>query len=322
LKPPTQPNLFEALNLKRNIKHIIGDVRDDKHLLSVFKKYRPQFVFHLAAQPMVRLSYEEPKLTYETNVLGTVNVLEAIRKTNSVRVCVVVTSDKCYENKEILRGYKENDPMGGYDPYSSSKGCAELIIAAYRQSFFNPQKYNKGHKVALSSVRAGNMIGGGDWGNNRLVPDCVKAIAKNKTIVIRNPKSVRPWQYVLEPLGGYLWLGGVMFENGAKYSCALNFGPSNKEAILVKKIVGLVIKYWGKGKCKNCAFHGPHEAGLLRLDICKANRLIGWRPAYDLDTAIKRTVSWYREFYNKAGRDKLYRLSVEEINGYMARMRF
>jgi len=211
LDPPTSPSFFEAVDLKNKLIHITGDVRDEKHLLSVFKKYQPEFVFHLAAQPLVRLSYKDPKLTYETNIMGTVNVLESVRKTKSARVCIIVTTDKCYENKEWIYGYRETDPMGGYDPYSSSKGCAELVTAAYRSSFFNPKDYGKSHRVAPSSARAGNVIGGGDWAEDRLIPDCIRTLSQNKIINIRNPQATRPWQYILEPLSGYLLLGSKMY---------------------------------------------------------------------------------------------------------------
>jgi len=233
LDPPTKPSFFEAVDLKNKLIHIIGDVRDEKHLLSVFTKYQPEFVFHLAAQSLVRRSYKEPRLTYETNIMGTINVLETVRKTNSVKACIIITTDKCYENKEWVYGYRENDPMGGYDPYSSSKACAELVVSAYRNSFFNPKDYGKIHNIALSSVRAGNVIGGGDWGKDRIITDCVKTLFENKTINIYNPQATRPWQYVLEPLSGYLLLGSKMYKDGRKYSSAWNFGSGDNAIITV-----------------------------------------------------------------------------------------
>ena len=321
LEPPTEPNLFESVNLKDKITHIIGDVRDEEHLISVFEKYPPEFVFHLAAQPLVRISYKEPKLTYETNVLGTVNVLEAIRKTNSVRVGVIITSDKCYENREWIYGYRETDPMGGYDPYSSSKGCAELVTAAYRRAFFNLEDYGRIHKVSLSSVRAGNVIGGGDWGEDRIIPDCIKALYQKKEIVVRNPLAMRPWQYVLEPLSGYLLLGALMYKEGAKYSDAWNFGPSDESIITVEELVKLVIKHWGSGGTYtiDTSSH-PHEAGLLKLDACKARALLGWKPIYDVYEAVERTISWYKNFYDGMGQEELYRFTVREIWDYVNRM--
>lgn len=320
LEPPTEPNLFETINLKDRITHIIGDVRDEKHLIAIFEKNLPEFVFYLAAQPLVRISYKEPKLTYETNVMGTVNVLEAVRKTKSVRVCVIITSDKCYENREWVYGYRETDPMGGYDPYSSSKGCAELVTATYRRSFFNPEDYGGHHNVALSSVRAGNVIGGGDWGEDRIIPDCIRALSQNKTIVVRNPQATRPWQYVLEPLSGYLLLGALMYKDGEKYSDAWNFGPSDESIITVEELIKLVIKYWGSGNYAVDTSTHPHEAGLLKLDASKARALLGWKPIYDIYEAVERTISWYKNFYNGMRKEELYEFTVGKIGEYVNRM--
>jgi CDP-glucose 4,6-dehydratase len=317
LEPPTEPNLFDSIKLKNKITHIIGDVRNKKNLFSVFKKYKPEFVFHLAAQPLVRLSYKDPKLTYETNIMGTVNVLETVRKTNSVKVCIVITTDKCYENKEWVYGYRENDAIGGYDPYSSSKGCAELIITAYRNSFFNPKDYGKTHNVILSSVRAGNVIGGGDWREDRIVPDCIKMLYQKKEIIIRNPNATRPWQYILDPLGGYLLLGSKMYKDGAKYSSAWNFGPKDESIITVNELVKLVIKNWGNGIYKVNNFNHPHEAGLLKLDISKARTFLGWNPVYNIYETIERTINWYRNFYNGIKKEKLYKITVNEIWDYV-----
>ena len=317
LEPPTEPNLFKALNLKDKITPIIGDVRDEKHLISVFEKYQPEFVFHLAAQPLVKLSYNAPELTYETNVMGTVNVLEAVRKTKSVRACVIITSDKCYENREWVYGYRETDPMGGYDPYSSSKGCAELVTSAYRRSFFNSEDYGKTHEVALSSVRAGNVIGGGDWGKDRIIPDCIRAIAKNKAINIRSPQATRPWQYVLEPLSGYLLLAGLMYEEGARYSSAWNFGPSDESIKTVEELVKLVIKYWDGGTYMIDTLNHPHEAGLLKLDASKARALLGWKPIYDVYEAVEKTINWYKNFYKGMRNEELYEFTAGEIWEYV-----
>ena len=318
LEPPTEPNLFESIGLEDKITHIIGDVRDEKHLISAFEKYQPEFIFHLAAQAIVRRSYYEPKLTYETNVMGTVNVLEAVRRIKSVRVCIIVTSDKCYENREWVYGYRETDPLGGYDPYSSSKGCAELVTAAYRKSFFNPKDYGETHNVALSSVRAGNVIGGGDWGEDRIIPDCMGALSKGETIVIRNPSAIRPWQYVLEPLSGYLLLGTLMYKDGTRYGDAWNFGPNDESIITVEELVKLVIKHWGSGSYTIDTSTHPHEAGFLKLDISKARSLLGWRPIYDVHEAVERTINWYKNFYNGIG--ELYENTVKEIREYANRM--
>jgi CDP-glucose 4,6-dehydratase len=320
LEPPTKPNLFETLNLDEKIVHIIGDVRDECHLLSVFETHQPEFVFHLAAQPLVRLSYKEPRLTYETNVMGTVNVLEGVRKTSSVMNCIIVTSDKCYENREWVYGYRETDPMGGYDPYSSSKGCAELVTAAYRKAFFNPEAYGKNHNVALSSVRAGNVIGGGDWGEDRIIPDCVRALSKGETIVIRNPSAIRPWQYVLEPLYGYLLLSARMDKEGAEYSGAWNFGPNDENIITVEELVKLVIENWEYGTYTIDASTQPHEAGLLKLDASKARALIGWKPIYDVYETVEKTINWYKNFYIGMSNEELHEFTVREIEEYVKRM--
>jgi CDP-glucose 4,6-dehydratase len=317
LEPPTQPNLFETLSLDKKLIHIIGDVRDEKKLSSVFEKYQPEFVFHLAAQPLVRLSYAEPKLTYETNIMGTINILEAVRKTNSVKVCIVITTDKCYENKEWIYGYREIDPMGGYDPYSSSKACAELIVSAYRNSFFNPKDYGKIHNIALSSVRAGNVIGGGDWGEDRLIPDCVKTLSQNKIINIRNPQATRPWQYVLEPLSGYLLLGSKMYKDGKRFSSAWNFGPNDNDIITVEEIVKSVIMSWGNGDYKIDTSNQPHEAGLLKLDTSKARTFLGWKPVYNIYETIKRTVNWYKCFYKGVKKEELLKITINEIRDYI-----
>jgi len=317
LPPPTKPNLFEAINLKDKIEHIIGDIRDEKYILTIMEKYEPEFIFHLAAQPLVRFSYKEPKLTYETNILGTVNLLEAVRKTKSVKVCVIITSDKCYENKEWIYGYREIDPLGGYDPYSSSKGCAELITASYRNSFFNPQNYGKMHQVALSSVRAGNVIGGGDWGEDRLIPDCIKSFSQNKAVVIRNPQATRPWQYVLEPLSGYLLLGALMYENGKEYSSEWNFGPNDESIIKVEDLLKYLIKQWGSGVYQLDISNQVYEANFLKLDISKAYTFLGWKPIYNIYEAIEKTIKWYKSFYNNLGKEKMYELTVEEIGNYI-----
>jgi len=335
LEPPSRPNNFEACGLQQQVIHIYGDVRDYEHLLAVFKEHKPDIVFHLAAQPLVRLSYKNPILTYETNVMGTVNLLEAVRATDSVRVLVNVTSDKCYENREWVWGYRENDPVGGYDPYSSSKGCAELVTAAYRQSFFSPERYED-HGVALSSVRAGNVIGGGDWGADRLIPDCVTAISENRPVLVRNPNAIRPWQHVLDPLYGYLLLGAFMVQSGADYASAWNFGPSDSEVLTVEEVVKRFIQYWGKGtfaRSPNPPFRESplsaisdspaslHEAHLLKLDCSKAHNLLGWIPLYRIEQALKETAEWYRLFYSGAGKEEIYQENRRQILEYMENLR-
>ncbi|GAJ17899.1 unnamed protein product, partial [marine sediment metagenome] len=225
---------------------------------------------------------------------------------------VIITSDKCYENKEWIYGYRENDSVGGYDPYSSSKGCAELVVSAYRNSFFNPKDSGKIHNIALSSVRAGNVIGGGDWGGDRLISDCVKTLSQNKIINIRNPQATRPWQYVLEPLNGYLLLGSKMYKDGVKYSSAWNFGPNGNDIITVEEIVKSVIKNWGKGEYKVDISRQPHEAGFLKLETSKARIFLGWKPVYEIYETINRTVNWYKYFYNGIEKEKLYKITVKE----------
>jgi len=315
LEPPTKPSLFEILNLKEKIIHIIGDIRDEEKLKNIFKKYKPEIVFHLAAQPLVRVSYKEPKLTYETNVIGTLNLLEAVREIQSVRVVIVVTSDKCYENKEWFYGYREIDPLGGYDPYSASKACVEILVSSYRNSFFNPESYGKTHQTSVATVRAGNVIGGRDWQVDRLIPDCVKALSKGKPIKIRNPNAIRPWQHVLEPLSGYLILAQKMWKEPTKYCEAWNFGPYEKDIATVKEIVEKVINLWGKGKYEVESDTQFHETGLLRLDISKAMIKLGWYPKWNLDIALEKTIKWYKMFYR--GKEDMLRYSLQEIKSYI-----
>lgn len=292
---------------------IRGDIRDLNNLQEVFDRYKPQIVFHLAAQPLVRLSYDIPKETYETNVIGTLNVLECIRKSDSVKVGIMVTSDKCYENKEQIWGYRENDPVGGYDPYSSSKGAAELLISSYRNSFFNPDKFDE-HGKAIASVRAGNVIGGGDWAKDRIIPDCIRALEQGTPIEVRNPMATRPWQHVLEPLSGYLRLSANMFEDGEKYSGAWNFGPDLEAVVPVKDVVEKVIKYWGCGEWIDLSNpEAVHEAALLSLDCTKARTYLGWRPVFDIETSLRLTVEWYKNYLNM----NAYELCKSQINCYM-----
>ncbi|AGK97898.1 CDP-glucose 4,6-dehydratase [Clostridium pasteurianum] len=313
LDPLNSEDNFSLSGLKNSIIDIRGDIRDSKLLNEVFKKYNPEIVFHLAAQPLVRYSYEHPKYTYEVNVIGTLNLLEAMRNCNTTKAAVIITSDKCYENKEWVWGYRENDPMGGYDPYSSSKGCAELLVSSYRNSFFNPEEYSI-HKKVIASVRAGNVIGGGDWSKDRIIPDCINALELNKDIIIRNPKAIRPWQHVLEPLGGYLKLGINLLKYNTKFSGAWNFGPNSESIVSVEEITKKIINYWESGNYKsiNTISTQLHEANLLNLDISKSKFYLNWAPKWNVDKAIEETVKWYKNYHN----GNVYDLCVKQIDEY------
>lgn len=293
LPPPTKPSLFEIARVGSGMTSLIGDIRDLPHLETVFAEYRPEIVIHMAAQSLVRRSYAEPVETYATNVMGTVNLLEAVRVTDSVRAVVNVTSDKCYENREWVWGYRENEAMGGYDPYSSSKGCAELVTAAYRRSFFSQDS----HRVALASVRAGNVIGGGDWAADRLIPDILQAIEQGGPASIRSPQAVRPWQHVLEPLAGYLALAEKLHEEGSAYAEGWNFGPDDEDAKPVQWIVERLATAWGEGASwtLDAGLH-PHEANYLELDCSKAKLRLGWQPRWHLDRALDAIVEWHRAY--------------------------
>ena len=311
LEPYTDRDNFVVTGLQHKIAHITGDVRDFHELRKVFEEYKPEFVFHLAAQPIVRKSYTNPKETYDINVGGTVNVLECCRLTDSVRVIVNVTSDKCYENKEWIWGYREIDPMGGYDPYSSSKGCSELITAAYRKSFFGPSTSQR--SVALASARAGNVIGGGDWQKDRIIPDCIKALESNEPVEIRNPNAIRPWQHVLEPLSGYLLLAAKMYEDPQKFYGAWNFGPNYDSIIPVGELADKVMDRWGNGSWIDLSNeNASHEAKLLSLDISKAKSYLKWFPLWNIDKAIEKTVDWYKEYKKKDP----YRICVKQIEEF------
>ncbi len=313
LDPITKKDNFVLAHIGEEIKDYRGDIRDKEKLFDLFAKEEPEIVFHLAAQPLVLESYNDPVYTYETNIMGVVNVLEASRKTHSVQTAIIITSDKCYENKEQLTGYYENDPMGGYDPYSSSKGAAELIISAYRNSFFNPEKNNEHHK-AIASVRAGNVIGGGDWSDYRLIPDCIKSIENGEIIKIRNLDSVRPWQHVLEPLGGYLWLGYQIMNEPGKFNEAWNFGPEENMTAPVKEVVENLIKIYGKGAWEDISDKNRHhEAGLLKLDIAKARQKLKWKPLLDLTKTLNLTVEWYKNYKKQNTRQ----ICEQQIEMYM-----
>ncbi|MFC6230989.1 CDP-glucose 4,6-dehydratase [Paenibacillus allorhizosphaerae] len=312
LDPYTDKDNFVLAGLDKEIVDIRGDIKDFAKLESVFQKYQPEVVFHLAAQPLVRLSYENPRETFEDNVMGTVNVLECIRKCESVKVAVNVTSDKCYDNKEWVWGYKETDAMGGYDPYSASKGCSELIINSYTNSFFNPQNFET-HKKAVVSVRAGNVIGGGDWSKDRIIPDCIRAIEENIAIQVRNPYAVRPWQHVLEPLSGYLSLGSKLLSDPEKFIGNWNFGPTNESIITVKEVVSTVLFNFPQGTWDDVSSNGQlHEAKLLNLDCSKANFILKWKPSLNIKECIKLTCDWYKN-YNT---ENVYQLCKEQISFY------
>lgn len=293
LEPDTEPALFDLLGLEPRITHHVADVRDLESLSAAMAAARPEIVLHLAAQPLVLRSYAEPVMTFETNVMGTVNVLEAARGIESVRVLVNVTSDKCYENRETEHPYAEDDAMGGYDPYSASKGAAEIVTAAYRRSFFSDEG-----SALVASGRAGNVIGGGDWASDRIVPDCVRALAAGEPVPVRNPLAIRPWQHVLEPLSGYLTLAAALYAGKDEFAGGWNFGPLPASALTVREVVEAVIAAWGSGEWQGPrdGVAGPHEAHFLRLDITKAAEVLGWSPVWDAARAIRETTEWYRDF--------------------------
>lgn len=296
LDPPTVPSLFVLAGVEKLLKSVIADVRDLDRLKREMTAAAPEIVIHMAAQPLVRDSYKIPVETYATNVMGTVHLLEAIRSTATVRAVVNVTTDKVYENREWAWGYRENEPLGGYDPYSNSKGCSELVTAAYRSSYFNPLAYDR-HGVAVATARAGNVIGGGDWAIDRLVPDMIRAILAGQPVLIRNPHAIRPWQHVLEPLSGYLLLARRLFEDGAHYSEGWNFGPADEDAKPVQWLVEKLCVGWGDGASYELdADNHPHEAHYLKLDCSKARAELGWRPRWGLERTLESILRWTRVF--------------------------
>lgn len=295
---------------------IRADIRDGERMKDIFHEYQPEIVFHLAAQPLVRLSYDIPVETYETNVMGTINVMEAIRQTKSVKVGVMITTDKCYENREHIWGYREDEPMGGYDPYSSSKGCCELAISSWRRSFFNPANYGEKHNVSLASVRAGNVIGGGDWATDRIIPDCIRALEADKPIDIRSPHSIRPWQHVLEPLSGYMLLAQKMWSEPTSYCEGWNFGPHMESVTNVWEVAEKVVKNYGCGKLQNLSDpNALHEAKLLMLDITKAKVKLGWQPRMNIEQCIALVIDWYKKYRDVCD---VYELCVDEIKQYLS----
>ena len=309
--PFSERDNFVLSGIGEKIKaDIRADIRDGKLMKEIFDEYQPEIVFHLAAQPLVLLSYDIPAETYEVNVMGTIHVMEAIRATNSVKVGVMITTDKCYENNEQLEGYLETDPFGGYDPYSSSKGACEIAIQSWRRSFFNPADYGKKHTVSLASVRAGNVIGGGDWALDRIIPDCIRALEAGKVIDIRAPKAVRPWEHVLEPLSGYMILAQKMWDDSTEYCEGWNFGPEADGVSTVWEVAQEVIKNYGNGELKDSSDHNAvHEAKLLMLNINKAKTRLGWKPRMSMQKCVELVVDWYKRYKN----EDVYNLCLEQI---------
>jgi len=295
IEPPTAINLFEDARVGEGMRSVTGDICDAGLVRRVFGEYQPEVVFHLAAQPLVRASYADPLGTYATNVMGTAHVLDACRSVDTVRAVVMITTDKCYENQDWMWPYRESDRLGGFDPYSNSKACAELVISAFRSSFFNPRDYAR-HGVAIASARAGNVIGGGDWAEDRLVPDAIRAFQKGIPVRIRNPRAVRPWQHVLEPLSGYIRLAGLLFDEGISQAEGWNFGPYPEDTRPVEWVVSELIRLWGEGASwEQETGHHPHEAQSLKLDISKASARLGWRPRLRIGEALAMTQAWYGE---------------------------
>jgi len=312
LSPSTSPSLFEEANVAEKIESEIGDIRNLEQLQASMVKFNPDILIHMAAQPLVRLSYKEPVETYETNVMGTVKVLEAARSCANLKSIVSVTTDKCYENREREQGYREDEPMGGHDPYSSSKGCAELVTSAYRRSFM----HEKG--IGLASARAGNVIGGGDWSEDRLIPDILSAFEKRNPVIIRNPKSTRPWQHVLEPLSGYLVLAKKLYESPQDYAEGWNFGPHEDDAKPVDWILNKMVAKWhGEASWKLDEGSHPHEAGFLKLDISKAKQQLNWQPTWHLESTLQRIISWHQAWLNH---EDMQVACLNEINEYMRDM--
>lgn len=313
LEPATPKDNFVLTQIGKRIKaDLRADIRDKDLMRQIFAEYQPEIVFHLAAQPLVRLSYDIPVETYETNVMGTINVLEAIRHTPEVKVGVMITTDKCYENKEQIWGYRENEAMGGYDPYSSSKGAAEIAISSWRRSFFNPSDYSR-HGKSIASVRAGNVIGGGDWATDRIIPDCIRALEANRPLEIRSPRSIRPWQHVLEPLRGYLQLAEKMWKEPTEYCEGWNFGPRMESISTVWDVAEKVVSNYGTGQLRDLSDpNALHEAKLLMLDISKARFKLGWEPRLDIDSTVSLTVDWYKRYRT----EDPYNLCLSQIESY------
>lgn len=322
LEPPTDPSLFDLCNLQECIKTIIGDIRNREALSSALLDAEPEIVIHMAAQPIVRASYQNPVETYETNVMGTIYLFEAVKKAverkKTIKAVINITSDKCYENKEWVWGYRENDPMGGYDPYSNSKACSELITSSFRSSFFNSESYDV-HGVALASARAGNVIGGGDWAADRLVPDCMRALLKGEEIMVRNPHAIRPWQHVLDPLSGYLLLAQKLYLEGVPYAEGWNFGPRDDDAKSVEWIVRKICHKWGPDASYQIVKgHYEHEAHFLKLDCSKSKQKLGWSPRWDLSHAIDKVLEWTRAYTEQRCLRDICLQQIEEYSNTQA----
>lgn len=314
LPPPTTPNLFDLCGINKLVTSIIADVRDIKSLSEAIHASCPEIVIHMAAQPLVRASYKDPVDTYSINVMGTVNLFEAVRNCNGIKAVINVTTDKCYENKEWYWGYRENEPMGGYDPYSNSKACSELVTSAYRSSFFNPKNY-AAHGVGIASARSGNVLGGGDWAMDRLVPDCVRAFLADEKIKIRNPGAVRPWQHVLEPLSGYLLLAQKLYEDGPGYAEAWNFGPDDADAKPVVWIIKKMCEKWDRNASYDTdKGEQPHEAHYLKLDCSKAKAELAWHPRWNLEIAIDKVIEWTRAYKERKDVRKICLKQIEEYS--------
>lgn len=315
LAPDTKPSLFEVSGLAKDIRSEIGDIRDFSKFSASLKNAKPEIVIHMAAQPLVRLSYRHPIETYETNVMGTVNLMQGLREIPSLRAAVIVTTDKCYENPELNVPFKEDDPLGGHDPYSSSKACTEIVTSAMRRSFFSASK------AGIGTARAGNVIGGGDWAADRLVPDIVRSLQQKETVTVRNPDSVRPWQHVLEPIGGYLTLAEKLFNNGPEYAEAWNFGPMPESACPVHKIANKMTSLWdGRTEWKvDSKIKRLHEAQFLQLSTAKAESRLGWRPALTLDETLEWTCDWYRKFQTEP--ESARKLCQTQIQHYSSKLK-
>lgn len=315
LEPETPNDNFVVTKLEERIHHTLGDIRNQRKINKAFQDFQPEIVFHLAAQPLVRRSYLNPTYTYDVNVMGTMSVLECMRKTESCKLGVVITSDKCYMNKEWDYGYRENDELGGKDIYSSSKSCTEILVNSYRSSYFSLENYGRTHDKILVTARAGNVIGGGDWAEDRIIPDCIRSLQNNQCIDIRNPVAVRPWQHVLEPLYGYLLLGMQGYNHGPRFSSGWNLGPDHSNCINVKELVSRVIDLWGSGSYNELTpGHEMKESTLLKLDSTKAKTYLGWYPRWDIGETLQKTVSWYQSYRDK----DVYDMCCEQIKAYIS----
>jgi len=315
LTPPTSPSLFEVAEVERGMDSVIGDIRDYDFLYKSIEEFKPEIVIHMAAQPLVRLSYDMPVETYDTNVMGTVKLLDCIRKIGGIKAVVNVTSDKCYDNKEWPWGYREDEPKGGYDPYSNSKGCAELVADAFRRSYFNSADYDI-HQCGLASARAGNVIGGGDWALDRLIPDMLSSFENDQTVEIRSPHAIRPWQHVLEPLSGYLLTAEYLYKDGCDFAEGWNFGPVDDDAKPVQWIAEKLVEIWGNDASWSLdEGPHPHEANYLKLDCSKAKMRMNWQPRWSLDTTLNKIVSWHKAWLSG---DNMHKHTLNEINQYVS----